>query len=66
MAFKHHYFDKLTSEDQENTIAEIERVLRAVSDLGPDADPAEVKKLFAMLKPGTPDELDYVTIEEAA
>ena len=34
--------------------AEIDRVMRAVFDLGPDADPAEVKKLYAMLKPGDP------------
>ena len=61
MAFRHRYFDKLTPEDQEKVIKEIDRVM-----LGPDADPQEVRKLFAMLKPGTPDELEYVTIEEAA
>jgi hypothetical protein len=65
MAFRHDYFDKLTPEDQERTLADIDRVMHAVAALGPEADPAEVKKLFAILEPEPPTELEYVAIEEA-
>ncbi|MDI1240804.1 MAG: hypothetical protein PSX80_02640 [bacterium] len=66
MPFQHDYFDKLTPEDQEKALADIDRVMHAVAALGPDADPAEVKTLFAMLAPESPTELEYIPIEEAA
>ena len=65
-AVQHHYFDRLITEEQGKAIAEIDRVMHAVFDLGPNADPDDVRKLYSMFKPGDPTELEYVTIEKAA
>lgn len=66
MALRHHYSDRLTQEDQEKTLEEIEQVIRAVIDLGPNPDPTELRKLYAMLNADDRTELEYVAIEEAA
>ena len=66
MPFGSHCFDHLTTNEQEETIREIEQVMEAVYNLGPDPDPEQIRKLFAMLKPGDPAELKYVTLKEAA
>ena len=66
MSFQHPYIQKLTPDDERQVLIETERVLHAVFDhLGADADPAEVKKLYTMLKPGDPHEFGYVTLGEA-
>lgn len=52
------------SEDQVETIAEVFRVVNSIRDQGTDADADDVKKLQGMFKPGRPDEVGTVTIEE--
>ena len=64
--FRHCYVDKLTTEDQQRAVNDIDPVMRAVFDIRRNADPSDVKKLFAILKPGDPHELECVTIEKAA
>lgn len=52
--------------DSDETIAEVESVLAAIRDLGPDADPAEARKLLATLAPDRPSELTYEPLDESA
>lgn len=65
MAPKHPYYASRLSADEAEIVRQVESVIRAVHALRPDPDPAEVRKLYEILKPGEPGELEYVTIEEA-
>ena len=66
MPFGSQCFVHLTTDEQVKTIREVEQIMEAVFQLGPDPDPEQIRKLFAMLKPGDPAELKYVTLKEAA
>jgi len=55
--------DEVSSLEAE-ILAEIDRVLHAVFDLGPNADPSEIRKFYVMLKPGSPSEFRCVPVME--
>jgi hypothetical protein len=66
MSFHHpNLYQNLTAAEAK-TIGDVYRVLHAVFDPERDADPADIRKLYRMLKPGTPEELESVTVEKAA